>query len=89
MLVAYSDDGTLWDIDASDAILRNLRSVNGFYEYPTIAWDSVEQLGGGCIISLFHQGVQPFGNRRCAAFARLNVPMRNCDMQKKLLFFTD
>ena len=45
MLVAYSDDGTLWDIDASDATLRNPRSVNGFYEYPTIDWDSAEQIG--------------------------------------------
>ena len=56
MLVAYSDDGTLWDIDASDAILRNLRSVNGFYEYPTIAWDSVEQLGGGVLLVYFIKG---------------------------------
>ncbi len=45
MLVAYSDDGTLWDIDATDAILRNPRSANGFCEYPTIDWDSAEQLG--------------------------------------------
>ncbi len=45
MLVAYSDDGTLWDIDATDAILRNPRSANGFCEYPTIDWDPAEQLG--------------------------------------------
>ena len=45
MLVAYSDDGTLWDIDATDAILRNPRSANGFCKYPTIDWDSAEQLG--------------------------------------------
>lgn len=45
MLVAYSDDGTLWGIDATDAILRNPHYANGFKEYPTIDWDSAEQLG--------------------------------------------
>ncbi len=43
MLVAYSDDGTLWNIDATDAILRNPRSANGFKEYSTIDWNTVEQ----------------------------------------------
>lgn len=44
-LVAYSDDGTLWDIDATDAILRNPQPANGFKEYPTIDWDAAERLG--------------------------------------------
>lgn len=45
MLVAYSDDGTLWDIDATDAILRNPHSANGFKEFPTIDWNTAKQLG--------------------------------------------
>lgn len=45
MLVAYSDDGTLWEIDATDAVLRNPRSSNGFMEYPTIDWNTAKQLG--------------------------------------------
>ena len=45
MLVAYSDDGALWNIDATDATLRNPHYANGFKEYPTIVWDSAEQIG--------------------------------------------
>lgn len=45
MLVAYSDDGTLWEIDATDAVLRNPHYANGFKEYPTIDWNTAKQLG--------------------------------------------
>ncbi len=44
-LHAFSDDGTAWDIDYDDAILRNPHSAYGFKEYPTINWDAAERLG--------------------------------------------
>ena len=42
---AFSDDGTAWDIDYDDAVLRNSHSANGYKEYPSIDWDAVERLG--------------------------------------------
>ena len=44
-LHAFSDDGTAWDIDYDDAVLRNLHSASGYKEYPTINWDAAERLG--------------------------------------------
>ena len=42
---AFSDDGTAWEIDYDDAVLRNPHSANGFKEYPTIDWDAAKRLG--------------------------------------------
>ena len=44
-LHAFSDDGTTWDIDYDDAILRNPHSANGYKEYPTIDWDAADRIG--------------------------------------------
>lgn len=45
LLHAFSDDGTVWDIDYDDAVLRNPHSANGYKEYPSVDWNSVERLG--------------------------------------------
>ena len=44
-LHAFSNDGTAWNIDYDDAVLRNPHSANGFKEYPTINWDAAERFG--------------------------------------------
>lgn len=45
LLHAFSDNGTAWDIDYDDAVLRNPHPDSGYKEYPTIDWDAVERLG--------------------------------------------
>lgn len=45
MLQALSDDGTAWDIDYNDAMLRNPHSANNYKEFPNIDWDAAERLG--------------------------------------------
>ena len=45
LLHAFSDDGTVWDIDVDDAVLRNPHSTNGYKEYPSVDWNTVERLG--------------------------------------------
>jgi hypothetical protein len=44
-LHAFSDDGTAWDIDYDDAVLRNPHSASGYKEYPAINWDAAERFG--------------------------------------------
>ena len=45
LLDAFSNDGTVWDIDVDDAVLRNPHSANGYKEYPSVDWNTVERLG--------------------------------------------
>ena len=45
LLHAFSDDGTAWDIDYDDAMLRNPHSASGYKEYPNINWNEAEQIG--------------------------------------------
>lgn len=45
LLHAFSDDGTAWDIDYDDAMLRNPYSANSYKEYPNINWNTAEQIG--------------------------------------------
>ena len=45
LLHALSDDGTAWDIDHDDAMLRNPHAANNYKEFPNIDWDAAKRLG--------------------------------------------
>lgn len=47
-LVAYTEDGTLWDIDYFDVILMDSHPASGYKEYPTIDWEAAERIGLYC-----------------------------------------
>ena len=45
LLDASAENGTAWDIDYDDAMLRNPHSAGGYKEYPSIDWGTTERLG--------------------------------------------